>query len=167
MMVSPSSFAWNRSVACVAGWDGPMLMSIGSACRSSFSSWVCMMNGSAIGPLLFRPDRGLALRLRVILPERVPLEPLVHEDPLQVRVAAEDDAVHVPRLPLVPVDAGPHGHRRVDHGVVLVEADLDPDPVLLLQRIQMIDDLEARLLAEVVHPGQVHGEVEQQLRVVP
>ena len=48
---------------------------------------------------------------RVLLAQRVPVPPRRHEQPVQVVVAGDADAEHVPELALVPVGGGPHaGH---------------------------------------------------------
>ena len=49
---------------------------------------------------------------RVLLAQRVALPPRRHEQPVEVGVAGDADAEHVPELALVPVGGGPHaGHR--------------------------------------------------------
>lgn len=40
---------------------------------------------------------------RKILSERVPLEPVISENPTQIRVIGEENAVHVPNFSLVPI----------------------------------------------------------------
>ena len=58
---------------------------------------------------LERPVLGAAGR--VLLAQRVPVPPRRHEQPVQVVVAGDVDAEHVPELALVPVGGGPHaGH---------------------------------------------------------
>src|SRR4030065_431359 len=73
-------------------------------------------------PLLLRSHGGLPPGLRVVLAKRVPLELLVHEDPLEVRVIAENDAVHVVRLPLEPIHPGPDGDDRAAHRTCAVSS---------------------------------------------
>ena len=64
-------------------------------------------------PWQVETDRSLTLSLSThlhvagqgeVLPEWVPLESVVCEDSAQVGVVGEEDAVHVPDLPLIPVD---------------------------------------------------------------
>src|SRR4029453_8904317 len=54
-------------------------------------------------------------RERKVLAERVPDESVVGEDPPEVRVTAEEDAVEIKGLALVPIRRGPNAGHRVDH----------------------------------------------------
>merc|ERR1711953_854266 len=59
-----------------------------------------------------------------VFPQGVSLEPIVCQDPSQVGVVGEKDAVHVPDLPLVPVGGGKERRQRV-HRCQLVSVSLD------------------------------------------
>ena len=59
-----------------------------------------------------------------VFPQGVSLEPIVCQDPSQVGVVGEKDAVHVPDLPLVPVGGGKERRQRV-HRCQLVRVSLD------------------------------------------
>ena len=43
-----------------------------------------------------------------VLSERMSLESVIRQDPSQIRMIGEEDAVHVPHLALVPVGSGEH-----------------------------------------------------------
>src|SRR5688572_19847866 len=107
---------------------------------------------------------------RVILTQRVTAEAVPCQDPAQVRVADEDDAVHVVNLALHPFRAGPDGAQAVDlqSGVALldcllvahvlarrrvalrVEKDLEPEAVVRPGVDQPVVDGEAVSRAGVV-----------------
>src|SRR5882757_7177618 len=165
MMRSPSSLSWMRTVPCVAGCDGPILSSIASkfmsreSCSSIFVPLCCssaIRSSDAqvvvlrIGMHRTRTDQRLALLLRVVLAQRVALELLVKVDALQVGVAVEDDAVHVPGLALEPVRTRPQRDHARQLRIALLERHLDAYAVVLGERVEVVDDLEARLAAEVV-----------------
>src|SRR2546430_11404463 len=130
--ISPSSFSRTRSTPCVLGCWGPMLSSIqsvGGSCSGPNGS--CSgpgPNGSWAGPgpngscatrvsatdrvglqpfkLLVAEDDRLA-EGDVILPQRMALPALRHQQPAQVRMAVELDAEQVPGLSFVPVRRRP------------------------------------------------------------
>src|SRR6478609_6935091 len=98
---SPSRRRTTRSTPCVLGCCGPMLMT------SSFVSNMALLDvprcphlepvGRALEQQLARPLE------RVILPLRVSLPFVGHEDAPQVGMSAEPDAEEVEDLPLEPV----------------------------------------------------------------
>src|SRR3990172_8712526 len=120
-----------RMMPCIAGCAGPTLRSI-----SRVSSFGCSI-------LVVRSYQWLALLDRVVFPQRMPFESVVHQDPLQVRMSAEADPEHVPHLALEPVGASPEGSERVDFRVLLVYRNLDAQPVLERERKEGVDDDEA------------------------
>src|SRR6058998_1921817 len=63
---------------------------------------------------------------RIVLPQGMAHELLVHEQPSQVRMRLEADAEHVPHLALEPVRDRPEGHGGRNAGIVLVHAHLEP-----------------------------------------
>src|SRR3546814_11701971 len=83
---------------------------------------------------------------REVLAERMADEPVVGQDPAQVRMALEDDAEQVERLALEPVRAGPQvGDRGHDRQVVVArEAGHRHEPVVT-DRTQLRDPGEATL----------------------
>jgi len=88
---------------------------------------------------------------REVLAERVPHEAVVGEDAAQVRVAAEDDAVEVERLALVPVGRGPHRDDRFDLGKLVVGAEhANAHAPVVGDRQQDVDDREAGPFPRVV-----------------
>src|SRR5262245_10234890 len=113
-----------------------------------------------------RPDERLAPLLRVVLAERVARELLVEQQAPEVRMTGEAHAVHVPDLTLHPVGGGPERAERIDLAGRLGHARLDAQAMIPRDRVEVVDHLEARRLAEVVHAGDVGEQVEAQLRVV-
>src|SRR5579884_4306390 len=79
----------------------------------------------------------------VVLAQRVSLPVLGHQDPAEVGVADEHDAEHVVRLPLGRLAACPQGEQGGDAGIGFWHLGPDPDPVVLVDRAQVDDDLEA------------------------
>ena len=61
-------------------------------------------------------------------------------------MAGEVDAVHVERLALLPVERGPQLGQRRAARIVLGHRDLEANAKAVLQRSQLIADLEARLI---------------------
>src|SRR5687767_9729677 len=103
--VSPSSLSTILTVPCMAGWEGPMLMTIGSMANSSGACLASSGNLSlsSMGILLFLPgldrhglivhgvahgDEGLGLHDGVVLAQGMALELLVEQEALEVGVAA-------------------------------------------------------------------------------
>ncbi len=85
----------------------------------------------------------------------MPLEPIVGQDPPQVGVAVEDHAVHVEHFALEPAGDRPQrGHGR--HRGILGRAHLDHHAVVLREREQHVDHLEALGALRVVGPGDLH-----------
>src|SRR6266545_4679867 len=79
---------------------------------------------------------------RVVLALRVALPVLGHEDPDQVRVAVEAHPEEVVDLALVPVGRGPHAGHRGDVRVVDADPDLDPQPHVVVERVEVVVDAE-------------------------
>src|SRR5262249_34245108 len=174
-MTSPSSSVAIRMIPCMAGWAGPM---------PTWTFWGPLpvplpspsMNSrrvvSAIAPSLARrADQRLAAVDRIVLPQRMAHELFVHEKPARIRVILELHPEHVPRLALEPVGDGPEHDSARDAGVVLVHAHLQPEPMVVGDRVKMVDDLEARAVLaagelQIVDGRQVHEDVEGQGRVV-
>ena len=89
----------------------------------------------------------LALLLRIVLAQRIADELLVQEDAAQVGVTVEADAVHVERLALLPVERRPQLDERRHARVLLGHRDLEAHAVAVLERAQLVADLEARLVS--------------------
>ena len=88
------------------------------------------------------------------------LELRVHEDAAQVGMPDEADAEHVPGLALGPERRVPQRRRAGDLRVVAGDARLHAQPMVMRQRVQLVDDLEARLAPQVVDRRQVGEHVE-------
>src|SRR5689334_1602234 len=127
-MCSPSRSTTSRRTPCVEGWFGPKLtVRMSSSACSAGSTWSTVGIGLGIREpsytfapwsttltlLLPREPDGRAAD-RVILAQGVTLPVVLHQDPGQVGMAAEDDPEHVPRLALEPVGGRPDGDDRVD-----------------------------------------------------
>src|SRR5206468_8778748 len=63
-----------------------------------------------------RADQRLSSRDRIILSQRMPLELLVKQKPLDVRSVDEPDAEHVPDLALEPIGDRPERRGRAQDG---------------------------------------------------
>src|SRR6266567_565777 len=167
---SPSSSSTIRSTPWVDGCCGPMLMIMVSSrivlspvAPSRVTAIVPTSQASLVGrrderAVVLGPDAGE----RVVLPQREGLPSVGQLDPPEVRMPVEDDAEEVEDLALVPVrrgeECGDAGHT----GVVSREADLDPQPVAVRRRVQVIGDPEPGLAAQPVGGGHVRQEVERQ-----
>src|SRR5512141_1152700 len=110
---SPSSLSTTRSTPWVLGCCGPMLMTSSSVSKSDW-----LMDLLDVGGVLVRPQlqpfgrvfhQQLARSLeRIVLPLRMPLPLVGHQDPPQVGMPREAHPEHVPHLALEPVGCGPH-----------------------------------------------------------
>src|SRR5947209_3530151 len=122
---SPSRVRIRRSVVCVAGCCGPKLSvqrnSLPAPLRAASSAYGSATSsgiGSAFRPSEVREVMSLAVTAtRIVLPQRVADEALRHQNPPQVRMAGELNAVKVIDLALHPVGAAPEResarHRQV------------------------------------------------------
>src|SRR5216117_3407277 len=176
-MTSPSSSAVIRMIPCMAGCAGPT-----PTCRFWLPLPVPLpspsMNSrrvvSAIAPLGRRTDQRLAPVDRVVLPERMTDELLVHQQAPQVGMAREAHAEHVPDFALEPVGDRPEVDGGRHHGVVLVDLYFQSQPVVVRERVEVVDDLEARAvrvpgILQIIDRGQVrqHREPERGLVAAP
>src|SRR5665647_601790 len=122
-----------RKVPCMAGWDGPMLMSMLSG-RAS----LCILDSISV----LQRDQRLLFPPRVAFAQRVAFESLVHQDAAQVGVPGEGDAEHVEDLALEPVGVLPQPGERIDDRVRAGQGDLEPEAPVAAQGKKMIDHLE-------------------------
>src|SRR5262249_46158187 len=84
----------------------------------------------------------------------------------QVRMTCEADAIHVPGLTLEPVGADPY---RGDAGyarAVAGDARLQAQALVVRCRVQMIDELEALGVPDVIHRRDIEREIEAQGGIV-
>ena len=95
------------------------------------------------------------------------LELLVQEQPPEIRVPFEAHAVHVPDFALHPVGGRIEIDQAVDLTHICGHPGLDPHPPVPGHRIEVVDDLEARLLLDVVDTGEVRQHLELEIGVVP
>jgi hypothetical protein len=96
---------------------------------------------------------------REVLAQRIAVEAVIGEDAAQVRVALEEDAVHVEGFALVPVGGGIDLDDR-GNGGVLVGLQLDPDARVPGHRQQMVDHVETPRALRIVHPADVDQHLE-------
>ena len=90
---------------------------------------------------------------RVLLAQRVPLPPGRHEQPVEVGVAGDADAEHVPELALVPVGGGPHAGHRVHARRVLRQRHLEAHVRVPAVGDEVVEDAERGVgLALAVQP---------------
>ena len=107
-----------------------------------------------------------ALRRVVVLAQRMPLEGLVGEQAPQVRMPVEAEAEHVVGLALEPVEPLPEPGHRGEHDVVLAHRHLQPQARAALDRVEVVDRLEALLAVGKVDAAEVEHHVELRLRVL-
>src|SRR2546426_4732896 len=163
-ITSPSSSVTMRMIPCMAGCCGPTPSCMGwvplpvPAPSPSMNSRVVVgpdgatsITGSprtarcgfALPRSDLGADQGLTAVDRIVLPKRMADELLVEEQALEVRMAGEAHAEHVPHLALEPVGDGPEAGGRRHHGVVLDDADLHAQAMVVTDREEVIDHLEA------------------------
>src|SRR5687768_17198021 len=175
-MTSPSSSVSMRMMPCMAGCCGPTpscmvwLPPPAPALAPSPSMNSRRVTLSAIASGL-RSDERLPSVDRVVLAQRMAHELLVQEQPTQVGMVLESDAEHVPHFTLEPVRDRPESDGARHQRRVFLDLHLHPDAVILRNRIQVIDDLEARAVfaarkLRVVDRRQVHEHVELERRLV-
>ena len=102
---------------------------------------------------------------REVLAQRVPLEAVIGEEPAQVRMAREQDAVEVVGLALEPVRRREHldhgGHRRLRR-----RSAPSRGCGVMAQREQVVDHVEALLAGRIVGAADVDEAAEGAGRVV-
>src|SRR5512147_891624 len=161
-------------VPWVAGWDGPMLtMTVSSRCGvvnagrtglGIFMSISVPRPVSDIEPLAVRHERLLA-QLRVILAQRIADKAFVQQQRPQVGIAVEADAVHLVALALHEGRGTVVPGQRLDHRFALGHLCLDAHPDAMLRRVEVPDDVEARLPAGPVDRRDVEQHVELACRL--
>ena len=183
MTVSPSSSSSRRSTPWVEGCCGPMLMIIVSwrispvrASTAGASGVLGVVGASAIGPqVVVRVSTGgmNAPWKRVFTPPSAsvfssgwPLPALGQQQRPGVGMTVEHDAVEVVRLALVPVRRREQrGHARHVR-VGCREADLHPQPVVLLDREQLVGHPEPRIGLGPVGRGEARAEPQREAGVI-
>merc|ERR1719154_699172 len=99
-----------------------------------------------------------------LLPQRVPLKPIVCENPPQIRVVGKEHPKHVPHLAFVPVGAQVHLSGRVD-GRELVRVGLDTDARVEANGQQIVHDLKPVLPRRNINSRQVTNTCELRVDV--
>ena len=79
---------------------------------------------------------------RVLLAQRVPVPPRRHEQAVEVGVAGDADAEHVPELALVPVGGGPHAGHRVHLRLVRRQRHLEAHVGVPAVGDEVVEDAE-------------------------
>ncbi len=116
-----------------------------------------------------------ALRLVIVLAECVADEPVMREEPLEVRVALEPDSHEVPGLALEPVRGGPDARERRDGRLLRGQVHAQPEVLVPFRRVEDVVRLETGpvLRREVprklraVDGREIEEEVIRRRRVVP
>ena len=72
----------------------------------------------------------------------------------------EPQSHHVVDLALMPVRRRPDIRDGIDGGIVFRNAQLEPQMNRQRHRVKLVDDLEARLVAEVIHARDVEQIIE-------
>ena len=103
----------------------------------------------------------------VVLAERIALPVLGAEDPREVGCPSKTHPHEVEALALVPVGGRPDVHERGEIRLVPGELDLEDERVIVLDRVEVVDDLDhGRLGRRVVDGGDEREELEPELGVV-
>ena len=93
------------------------------------------------------------------------LEAIIGEDPPQIRMAGEHNAIEVVSLPFIPIRAGKdlddRGHRRR-----LIGLDFEANARIVFGRKQMIDDIKAAFAARPIDCRDVDQAPEQAAGIV-
>src|SRR5688572_1201019 len=164
-MTSPSSSSTRRSTPCAAGCCGP---------KFSVKFWISGTAGilqfevGLVTRVVADDLRHERARLdadglvddaalhrvvahfdvadqREILAERVADETVVRQQAAQVRMAAEQDSIEIERLALEPIGGVPDFVNGIDDRPLVARAErLEPQPVIVRDRQQVIDDGEPR-----------------------
>ena len=78
----------------------------------------------------------------------------------------EVDAEHVVALPLQPVRRLPQLDRTAHPRVAARDRDLDAQPMVAAERLELIDDFEPRLAAQPVHRRHIDQKVKAEVGLV-
>src|ERR1039457_5001278 len=152
-MVSPSSSSARRSTPCVEGCCGPMFRLM----LRGFAPLAATAADSGIGvatvSLTFVPVSNPVARYAVILAQRMPFPIVGQHDAPQTRMVAEPHAKQVERFPFEPVRAAPDFGHGVDLRIAARQAALQAQPLVPVERVQMIHHFKARLRRIPVHAG--------------
>src|SRR5438128_6177320 len=146
---SPSSLSTTRSTPCVLGCCGPMLIT--SSLVSNIAPWWTVGELFNLRLLLgltqFQPvDRIFHQQLarafeRVVLPLRMALPVLGHQNAPPIGMSDEIHAEHVEHLALEPVRSRPDaGHR--SERLPVTNFDLHAKPLPVPDREQTVDNVE-------------------------
>jgi hypothetical protein len=100
---------------------------------------------------------------REVLSERIIRISLPHQDPAKVRMTGETDSHHVVHFALVPIGSGPEVGDRRRLQMILGNSGFQPEVNVRLQGVKFIDDLEPRLVTEVIDTGEVGKKIKPEL----
>ena len=67
-----------------------------------------------------------------------------HKNSPHIRVTIERQAEHIENLALKPVRSLPDTPHRRQVRIVFIDEDLDPEPVIEIDRIELVNDRETR-----------------------
>src|ERR1700730_837104 len=74
-----------------------------------------------------------------------------HQDAPQIGMVAKAYAEHVEYFTLIPVGRAPHAGHRFDLAIRVANPAFQPDPLVPVERVQIVSDLEARLGGSPIH----------------
>src|ERR1022692_2639711 len=109
--------------------------------------------GVATVSLTFVPASNPIARDAVILAQRMPFPIVRQHDAAQIRMVPEPHAEQIECFPLELVRAAPHFRHGIDLRIAARQAALQAQPLVPVERVQMINDFEARLGRIQVHAG--------------
>src|SRR5579864_8423203 len=148
---SPSRVSSRRSTPCVDGCCGPMLTVSSSRLSGSVSAIRLPRHGEVDG--LTAKWLGA--------PERVALPFVRQHDPLEIWMSLELNPEQVKELALVPIRARNCWR---ETGCLSIRRRLDAQPLMALQRVEEVRELESSFSAEPVDGREVHETGVAQLR---
>lgn len=67
-------------------------------------------------------------------------------------------AEHIEDFTFMPIGGAPDG-RDAGYSLTLIDPYLEPDPRFVLERIEMVDDLETWMVSEPIDSGEIRKEI--------
>ena len=79
---------------------------------------------------------------------------------------SEPDPKHIPHFALQPIATLPQRGHAGSPGVIFRHANLHLQTMIQRDRVELIYQLEARLLTKIIRRGEVGEEIESELRII-
>ena len=105
-------------------------------------------------------------RQREILAQRMAFKTVIRQNPPQIRVIAEEDAVEVVGFALEPASAAEHSLHGWN-GHVLIRRNLYPQPVVLAVAKQVVDHLEPLFPLRIIDAANIDQHLAIDGRIIP